>query len=57
VLHGGEVDSLGDHRAAMSFAVAGLLADAPVVVKGWSGVASSFPEFLDLLGRAQGRYA
>jgi 3-phosphoshikimate 1-carboxyvinyltransferase len=57
VLHGGEVDSLGDHRAAMSFAVAGLLADAPVVVKGWSGVATSFPEFLDLLGRAQGRYA
>jgi 3-phosphoshikimate 1-carboxyvinyltransferase len=56
VLHGGEVDSLGDHRAAMSFAVAGLRTQAPVVVKGWSSVATSFPEFLDLLGRAQGRY-
>jgi len=56
-LHGGEVDSLGDHRAAMSFAVAGLLTEAPVIVRGWSSVATSFPEFLDLLGRAQGRYA
>jgi 5-enolpyruvylshikimate-3-phosphate synthase len=41
----------------MSFAVAGLLTEAPVVVRGWSSVATSFPEFLDLLGRAQGRYA
>jgi 3-phosphoshikimate 1-carboxyvinyltransferase len=55
-LHGAEVDSHGDHRAAMSFAVAGLRADEPVVVKGWSSVATSFPQFLDLLGRAQGRY-
>jgi len=55
-LHGAEVDSRGDHRAAMSFAVAGLRAEEPVVVKGWSSVATSFPEFLDLLGRAQGRY-
>ena len=54
---GAEVDSRGDHRAAMSFAVAGLRAERPVVVKGWSSVATSFPEFLDLLGRAQGRYA
>ena len=55
-LHGAEVDSRGDHRAAMSFAVAGLRTEEPVVVKGWSSVATSFPEFLDLLGRAQGRY-
>jgi 3-phosphoshikimate 1-carboxyvinyltransferase len=56
VLHGGEVDSSGDHRAAMSFAVAGLRSEEPVVVKGWSSVATSFPEFLGLLGRAQGRF-
>jgi len=55
-LHGAEVDSRGDHRAAMSFAVAGLRAEEAVVVKGWNSVATSFPEFLDLLGRAQGRY-
>jgi len=55
-LHGAQVDSRGDHRAAMSFAVAGLRTQEPVVVKGWSSVATSFPEFLDLLGRAQGRY-
>jgi 3-phosphoshikimate 1-carboxyvinyltransferase len=55
-LHGGEVDSSGDHRAAMSFAVAGLRSEQPVAVKGWSSVAASFPEFLDLLGRAQGRF-
>lgn len=56
VFKGAEVDSRGDHRAAMSFAVAGLRSEEPVVVKGWSSVSTSFPEFLDLLGRAQGRY-
>ncbi|CAN5602307.1 3-phosphoshikimate 1-carboxyvinyltransferase [soil metagenome] len=55
VFKGAEVDSRGDHRAAMSFAVAGLRAEEPVVVKGWSSVSTSFPEFLDLLGRAQER--
>jgi 3-phosphoshikimate 1-carboxyvinyltransferase len=56
VFKGAEVDARGDHRAAMSFAVAGLRSGEPVVVKGWSSVSTSFPEFLDLLGRAQGRY-
>jgi len=53
---GAEVDSRGDHRAAMAFAVAGLRSEEPVVVEGWSSVSTSFPEFLDLIGRAQGRY-
>ena len=53
-LSGGEVESLDDHRIAMSFAVAGLVADGNVKVKGWSCVNTSFPEFLDLLGKAQG---
>ena len=52
-LSGGEVESLDDHRIAMSFAVAGLVADANVKVRGWSCVDTSFPEFLDLLGEAQ----
>lgn len=52
-LTGGEVDSHHDHRIAMSFAVAGLVADSNVKVRGWSCVDTSFPEFLDLLGEAQ----
>ena len=52
-LSGGEVESHHDHRIAMSFAVAGLTAESNVKVKGWSCVDTSFPEFLDLLGRVQ----
>lgn len=52
-LVGGEVDSMHDHRIAMSFAVAGLVSEGNVKVKGWSSVETSFPEFLDLLGVAQ----
>ena len=51
----GEVDSRGDHRIALAFAVAGLLAGGDVRVKGWSAVDTSFPEFLDVLGKARGR--
>jgi 3-phosphoshikimate 1-carboxyvinyltransferase len=54
-LNGGEVDSHGDHRIAMAFAVAGLVASERVRVKGWSCVDTSFPGFLDVLARAQGR--
>ena len=56
-LAGGAVDSLGDHRVAMSFAVAGLLSAEGVRVSRWSCVDTSFPGFLDVLGRAQGRLA
>lgn len=44
-LQGGRVSSAGDHRVAMAFAVAGLLADAPVTVDGAEAIAVSFPEF------------
>jgi 3-phosphoshikimate 1-carboxyvinyltransferase len=56
-LTGGGVNARGDHRAAMSFAVAGLVSDGNVRVEGWSSVETSFPEFLDVLGSAQGRLA
>jgi 3-phosphoshikimate 1-carboxyvinyltransferase len=52
-LVGGEIESAGDHRIALAFAVAGLIADEHVRVKGWSCVDVSFPEFLDVLGRAR----
>lgn len=47
-LHAGEADSTGDHRCAMSFCVAGLVADGPVRVLDCANVATSFPGFLDL---------
>lgn len=46
-LHGGTVDSLGDHRIAMSFAVAGSVASAPVTVMNCANVATSFPLFVE----------
>lgn len=45
---GGEVDSAGDHRCAMSFAVAGLLAATPVRIADCANVATSFPGFVEL---------
>jgi 3-phosphoshikimate 1-carboxyvinyltransferase len=47
-LHGGTVASLGDHRIAMSFAVAGQCAGAPVAIEDCDNVATSFPGFLEL---------
>jgi 3-phosphoshikimate 1-carboxyvinyltransferase len=44
-LAGGEVESEGDHRVAMSLSVAGLAAAAPVAVAGWESVATSYPSF------------
>ncbi|MDE1884285.1 MAG: 3-phosphoshikimate 1-carboxyvinyltransferase [Xanthomonadaceae bacterium] len=43
---GGEVDSAGDHRCAMSFAVAGAIARAPVRIVDCANVATSFPGFV-----------
>jgi 3-phosphoshikimate 1-carboxyvinyltransferase len=48
-LRGGEVDSHGDHRVALAFAVAGLLTAERVRIKQWSCIETSFPEFLDVL--------
>lgn len=44
-LHGAEIDSYLDHRVAMSFAVAGLLCDGPLSIKGGDCVKISYPEF------------
>ncbi len=45
-LSGGVIDSGGDHRVAMAFAVAGLRATAPVHVRDCRNVATSFPGFV-----------
>jgi 3-phosphoshikimate 1-carboxyvinyltransferase len=46
-LHGGRVHSRGDHRVAMSFAVAGLVARSEISIVDCANVATSFPGFLD----------
>jgi 3-phosphoshikimate 1-carboxyvinyltransferase len=51
-LTGGTVESRGDHRIALAFAVAGLIASDVVRVMGWTATSTSFPEFLDLLDSA-----
>jgi 3-phosphoshikimate 1-carboxyvinyltransferase len=51
-LTGGAVDSLGDHRIAMSFAVAAQLAEGDVVINDVANVATSFPGFTDLAWQA-----
>jgi 3-phosphoshikimate 1-carboxyvinyltransferase len=45
---GGEVDSRGDHRIAMAFAMAGLRARAPIRVLDCRNVETSFPGFAQL---------
>jgi 3-phosphoshikimate 1-carboxyvinyltransferase len=44
----GEVDSLGDHRIAMSFAIASLRAAGPILIRDVANVATSFPGFVGL---------
>jgi len=44
-MRGGRVDSAGDHRIAMAFAMAGLRADGPVEIDDCANVATSFPDF------------
>jgi 3-phosphoshikimate 1-carboxyvinyltransferase len=45
-LAGGPCDARADHRLAMAFAVAGLVADGPVHIDGMEFVGDSFPGFL-----------
>jgi 3-phosphoshikimate 1-carboxyvinyltransferase len=45
---GGEIDSFGDHRIAMSFAVASLRAAQPILIRDVANVSTSFPGFVAL---------
>ncbi len=49
-LRGGTIDSRGDHRVAMAFAVASLRADGPIEILDTANVATSFPGFAALAG-------
>jgi prephenate dehydrogenase/3-phosphoshikimate 1-carboxyvinyltransferase len=48
---GGHIEALGDHRIAMSFAVAGLRAGADIIIGGCETVATSFPGFAELAAK------
>src|ERR1041385_1646906 len=48
-LRGGLIDSHSDHRIAMAFSVAALLAEGETQIAGSECVAISFPEFYELL--------
>lgn len=48
-LHGATIDSYGDHRIAMAFSIAALIADGETEIKDSECAAISFPEFFDLL--------
>lgn len=56
-LSGGEVDSLGDHRIAMAFAMAALAATGEVRVRDCANVDTSFPGFAALAADAGLRIA
>lgn len=49
---GGVIDSHGDHRIAMAFAVAGLRCRAAVTIRNCANVATSFPGFAALARKA-----
>lgn len=51
-LGGGEVESHGDHRIAMSFAMAALLSSEEICVNNCANVATSFPGFVELASAA-----
>jgi 3-phosphoshikimate 1-carboxyvinyltransferase len=48
-LHGAEIDSLGDHRIAMAFAIAALRAEGETVIDGADAAVISYPDFFEVL--------
>jgi len=47
--HAAELDSFGDHRIAMAFSIASLVANAPCEIHGAEAASVSFPEFYRIL--------
>jgi 3-phosphoshikimate 1-carboxyvinyltransferase len=48
-LHGAEINSFGDHRVAMAFAVAALRAEGETLIRGAESAAISYPAFFQVL--------
>jgi len=53
-LRGAEIDPHDDHRIAMAFAIAGLVAEGTTVIKNSACVDISFPDFFETLERVAG---
>jgi len=51
-LRSGEIDSHGDHRIAMAFAMAGLCADGSITIHDCENVDTSFPNFIETASTA-----
>jgi 3-phosphoshikimate 1-carboxyvinyltransferase len=49
VLKGARIDSFGDHRIAMAFAIAGLFAEGETVIENTDCIATSYPGFEEQL--------
>lgn len=52
-LKGAEINSLGDHRIAMAFAIAGLFASGETTIRGVECIETSYPGFLRELDQLQ----
>lgn len=52
-LHGTVIDSLFDHRIALSFSIASLLADGETIIKGSEQINVSYPSFYNDLMNLQ----
>ncbi len=50
-LHGAKLDSFGDHRIAMAFAIAGLFAEGETIITNTECVNTSYPGFYQTLER------
>ena len=50
-LRGVEIQTRGDHRIAMAFTVAGLIAEGPTIIRDSACVDVSFPDFFETLAR------
>ena len=50
-LHGARLDSFGDHRIAMAFAIAGLFAEGETIIANTDCVNTSYPGFYQMLER------
>jgi len=50
-LRGAEIETRGDHRMAMAFTVAGLIAEGPTIIRDSACVDVSFPDFFETLAR------
>ncbi len=50
-LHGATIETYGDHRIAMAFAIAGMFAEGQTLIEGAECIATSYPGFESALNR------